>query len=378
MFTVEYRDLPLAEQVGRARTRRRLEPLVEMMQVKGESECRNGFRGVTGDADEYCDFEKFRPAQTSDCGEAAGAGAMANRGCTSRLDFARYALVEGMREEERLGVNPYKLGFIGSTDTHNGTPGDTEETSYEGAGGEGEITPLERLSDPSDPVVPPARPNPGGLAGVWAEENSRDALFDALLRRETFATSGTRIRPRLFGGWDYPGDLCQRADLVPQGYRRGVPMGGDLPPRPPGAPAPILVAAAERDPGSSRVRSLPLERLQIVKLTADPDGRFRQRIFDVAALASRAGVDPATCEPRGRGAASLCAVWQDPEFDPGKRAVYYARVLEAPSCRWSTLQCLSLPEAERPPACSDPSVPKLVQERAWTSPIWYSPPAPRS
>jgi hypothetical protein len=133
------------------------------------------------------------------------------------------------------------------------------------------------------------------------------------------------------------------------------------------------VAAAERDPGSARVRSLPLERLQIVKMTADPDGRFRQRIFDVDVSPERGSVDPATCEPRGRGAASLCAVWRDPEFDASQRAVYYARVLEAPSCRWSALQCLSLPAAERPATCSDPAVPKVVQERAWTSPIWYAP-----
>ena len=221
---------------------------------------------------------------------------------------------------------------------------------------------------------------PDATPAVWsvcgAEENSRDALFDAMKRRETFGTSGPRIRPRFFGGWSYPGDLCGSADLLDQAYAGGVPMGGDLPPRPEEAGAPRFVVSALRDPGAEELSGYGLQRIQIVKGWPGPDGEIHQQVVDVAGSAGDATeLDLETCEVVDPGHATLCAVWSDPEFDPEQSAVYYARVLERPSCRWSHLQCNALPEADRPPACADPEVPDVIQERAWTSPIWYQPPA---
>ena len=209
--------------------------------------------------------------------------------------------------------------------------------------------------------------------GVWAEENSRNSLFDAMVRREVFGTSGTRIRPRFFGGWDFDPSLCEGVDLVKTGYERGVPMGADLPPRP-GDAAPVFAVSALRDPGTVGLRSPLLQRLQIIKGWSDDDGQFHQRIIDVAGSADNgAGVDLDSCIPHGTGETAPCAVWRDPDFDPERRSVYYARVVENPTCRWNAHQCAALPPTERPASCSDPAVPKVIQERAWTSPIWYEP-----
>jgi hypothetical protein len=372
IFTVDYRELPTDEQQARARLRARLEPLVEISQIKGDSECRNGMYRVIGEADELCDYEQLRPPATEDCGEGTGKGALMGRGCTSRLDFVRYVLVEGLREAARIGVNPYRLGIIASTDTHNASPGDTEESSYDGWSGVEDETATRRLSGPPT-MLTGGGPNPGGLAGVWAEENSRDALFDAMQRRETFGTSGPRIQPRFFGGWEYAESLCADPELLAKAYAGGVPMGGDLPAAPAGGGAPGFIVSALRDPGSASLRSNALERIQIVKGWAGPDGEIHQKVYDVAGTRSAAGPDLASCEPAPGGADQLCAVWRDPDFDPAKPAVYYARVLEQPSCRWSTRQCNALPEAMRLEACSNPAIPKSVQERAWTSPIWYGP-----
>jgi hypothetical protein len=375
IFTPDYRGLPEEDQVARAALRARLEPLVEISQIKGDSECRNDLYRVIGESDELCNHEQLRPPSTEDCIEGTGKGALAGLGCTSRLDFVRYALVEGLREAERIGVNPYKLGIVASTDTHNANPGDTEEASFDGWSGVEDETPAQRLSGrPS--MIGGGGSNPGGLAGIWAEENSRDALFDAMLRRETFGTSGTRIQPRFFGGWSYPSDLCGDPELLARGYAGGVPMGGDLPAPPAADGAPVFVVSALRDPGTAALRTNALERIQIVKGWTGPDGDIHQRVYDVAGEKASNAPDLASCEPLAGGADQLCAVWRDPEFDPRQAAVYYARVLEQPSCRWSTRQCNALPEAERPEACSNPDVPRSVQERAWTSPIWYSPPSP--
>jgi len=373
IFTIDYRGLPRDEQVARASLRARIEPLVEISQIKGDSECRNGMYRVMGATDELCDYEQVRPASTEDCIEGTGKGALAGQGCTSRLDFVRYALVEGLREAERIGVNPYKLGIIASTDAHNANPGDTEESSYDGWAGGDDDTAQKRLSGPPS-LISGGGPNPGGLAGVWAEENSRDALFDAMRRRETFGTSGPRIQPRLFGGWSYPLELCNDPELLAKAYDGGVPMGGDLPAAPADAGAPSFLVSALRDPGTAALRTNALERIQIVKGWTGPDGDIHQKVFDVAGQKAASLPDLTSCEPLAGGADQLCAVWRDPEFDPRQAAVYYARVLEQPSCRWSTRQCNALPEGERPDACSNPAVPKTVRERAWTSPIWYAAP----
>jgi len=376
MFQVDHRDLPEAQQRARAELRARLEPLVEIMQIKGDSECRNGLAGVVGDADELCDFERFRATDVAwdDCGDGGGAGALGGKGCISKRDYVRYALAEGLREEARIGVNPFKMGFIASTDTHDANPGDVEERSYDGWSGTQDSTPQKRLQGKIATLAPIAS-NPGGLVGIWSEENSRDALFDAMKRRETFGTSGPRIQPRFFGGWSYAADACERQDeLVARGYLDGVAMGGDLREKPADADAPVFMVSALRDAGTAAFPGNGLERIQIIKAWAGADGTAHQRVFDVAGAKSEgAGVDPATCAPTRAGNDALCSVWRDPEFDASQPAVYYARVVEVPSCRWSTWQCLALPESERPAACSDPSIPKTIQERAWTSPIWYAP-----
>ncbi|MCP5059221.1 MAG: DUF3604 domain-containing protein [bacterium] len=368
LFSVWYRDLPEEEQREAAKLRAGLEPIVEIVQQKGDSECRNGLYGVVGEPDELCDFEKIRDMggyESEDCEEGAGWGAQKGSGCISRLDYARYALVEGIREQERIGLNPYKFGFIGSTDTHLANPGGVAEKNWIGSYGAS----VSKMLEVGEQKSPQLFRSAGGLAGVWAEENSRGSIFAGLQRREAFATSGTRIAPRFFGGWELPKDLCERTDLVETGYRDGVAMGSDLPPVPAGAGAPRFAVNALRDPEGA-----PLQRLQIVKAWLGADGLFHQSVQDVAGdAANGASVDLATCEPRGTGADSLCAVWEDPDFDPAMAAVYYARVIENPSCRWSTWHCLAIPEAERPDGCSDARVPKTIQERAYTSPIWFEP-----
>ena len=380
MFTVVDPDAPLEEQRALARLRAATEPIVEMVQVKGESECQNGMYGVSGGADELCDFEKIqtlRRVPFEDCETGSGWGAQSGRGCQSRLDFVRYALIEGLRQEQRLGVNPYEFGFIGSTDNHVGTPGAVEERGFFGSNGRAS-TAEARLDEMGGNASRALVRSPGGLAGAWAEENTRDSIFDAFARRETFATSGPRIRPRFFGGWGFRADLCDDSDRVETAYRTGVPMGGRLESRPATSASPVFVASALRDPGTTDAPGGLLQRIQIVKGWPGEGDEMHQAVYDVAGGPNDATVDLATCQPRGAGAEALCAVWRDPDFDPDVPAVYYARVVENPSCRWSTWQCLEFPEEERPPGCGDPGYPKTIQERAWTSPIFYAPPGGRA
>ncbi len=362
IFTIEYPEgSTLADQARYASLRARMEPVTEMMQIKGESECRSGLWKVMG-ADEDCNFEKYRALHNApDCQDGKGWGALRGQGCESRLDFSRYALIEGLREADRIGVNPYAFGQIASTDIHTGTPGAVAEWQ----------------SEAFDGRVPSPGYNLGGLAAVWAEENSREAIFEALRRREVYGTSGPRMTVRLFGGWNYPADLCTSGQLVKAGYAGGVPMGGDLLPRPvdAGATGPRFVVAAVRDAGTREHPGGLLQRIQIVKGWADPDGTFHQQVVDVAgSRANGASVDPATCEPKGPGDNQLCAVWTDPDFDPTRRAVYYARVYENPSCRFMTRSCSQAKGEARPASCDDSNFPKTIQERGWTSPIWYTPP----
>ena len=371
MFAVEYGEAQTsAEQAVAAADRVAMEPLVEIFQHKGDSECSPGTAGPIGAPDELCTFEKVRKPPFEDCGDGVGEGGMINIGCVSRLDFVRSALIEGLREEGRIGVNPYKLGLIASTDTHNGTPGAVDEDTFAGHVGLDDDTPAKRLGFTG--LLPGGIINtPGGLAGVWAVEGSRDAIFEALRRREAFGTSGPRITVRFFGGSGYPDDLCADPDLVAKGYAGGVPMGGDLPAT---AGAPRFVALAQRDPGTADLPGVQLQRVQIVKGWVDAEGNGHEQVWDVAGDPKNgAGVNPDTCAPTGPGADSLCAVWEDPDFDPAQRALWYVRVIENPSCRYNAWECLGLPEAERPPACTDPTIAKTIQERAWTSPIWYAP-----
>lgn len=351
-----------------ARERAFFEPLVEVMQHKGDSECRLG----GGNEDELCRFEKlpygdFQGKYVPWLAEEPSAGG-----------FVRDALKEGLRVEARVGVNPFKYGLLASTDSHLGAAGATDEDRHPGHGGAG----APAASTTPDRLPDDIELNPGGLAVVWAEENSRDALFDAMRRREVYGTSGPRMIVRFFGGWGYPEDLCSDPAFVERAYAGGVPMGGDLPPLARGAsePAPRFAVSAIADPGTLDAPGVPLQRIQIVKGWVE-SGVNHERVFDVAtAPGGGADVDLATCQPRGEGARSLCAVWQDPEFQADLPAFYYARILENPSCRWSARLCRARGVDCRDPAsvppglepCCAPDHAWTVQERAWASPIWYT------
>jgi hypothetical protein len=216
----------------------------------------------------------------------------------------------------------------------------------------------------------------GGLIGIWAAENSRDVLFDAMKSRETFATTGPRIEPRFFGGWNLAPDICESNDYLSDAYASGVPMGSDLPPRAANAGPPIFALSALRDAGIAAHPGGLLQRIQVVKGWVGDEGATHQAVYDVAGDASNgASVDLNTCQPQGTGFDQLCATWSDPDFDPNRSAVYYARAVENPSCRWSTWECIRLSEDERPAGCEELDLPKTLQERAITSPIWYHPAA---
>ncbi len=350
--------------------RARVEPLIEIFQIKGSSECMAGV-GLT---DEECGFENA----VSACQPGK------EDGCASSNAFVRNGLVKGLKVEDEMGVNPFKYGIIAATDSHNGNPGDTRESSFAGHLGGQDSTLGKRLGY-IDAVGPDGRHekarkfgftmyNPGGLAGVWAQKNTRGAIWDALHSRETFGTSGTRIRVRFFGSFAYPGDLHRRPRMLATAYVKGVPMGGDL--KAAGnSKAPRFVVQALRDP-----QSAPLQKIQIVKGWVE-NGELKSRTFDVVCsdgirpdrktglcADNSAMVDPATCTPAtGKGAAQLATTWADPAFDAGKRAVYYVRVLENPTCRWSARDSLKLGVPH------DPKWSAAIRERAWTSPIWYSP-----
>lgn len=347
-----------------AQKRQRFEPVVEIMQHKGASEC---FYQAGMVADELCAFEQLLNDNIA--------------GYPSRAKpdtgFLREVLGRGLAFERQQGVNPYQFGFIASTDTHLGTPGATEEADFLGHGGAGV---------PARTKVPPGLPdkleyNPGGLAVIWARENSRDSLFDALRNRETYGTSGPRIVSRFFGGWDYPEDLCFRKDRIATAYAEGVPMGSTLDASQ-ATGKPTFFVAANQDAGTPDFPGTPLQRLQIIKGHITADGNYREQVIDVAGdRHNGATVDPRSCEPRGKGFAELCTVWTDEKFKPDESAYYYARVVENPSCRWSQRIC-----AANRVDCANPDTigrglegccaaehRPAIQERAWTSPIWYRP-----
>ncbi len=374
IFLAEYPGTSSDEEAAAfAERRARLEPLVEIIQHKGDSECVNGYTPIFGAVDEQCGFEKLHEMAATnqqDCGEFGGQSGMSMTGCVSGRDFVRNALVIGLQEEQRLGVNPYPLGFVGATDTHNAVPGLVEENDYPGHWGSNEDTIEVRLRGRNGAGIIGGRyNNPGGLTAAWATENSRDGIFDAMQARETYATSGPRIPVRFFGGWDFEPTMCESADMVAEAYQRGVAMGGYLEGGSSGAPT--FLVSAMRDSGGLQT---DLQRIQIVKGWVDSNGEGHTEVFDVAGDAENgAAVNLDTCERTGEGFASLCTVWSDPDFDANQRAFYYARVLENPSCRWTQYQCIALSAEERPDGCNDENIPATIQERAWTSPIFYSP-----
>ena len=349
--------------------RSEMEPLVEIMQHKGDSECHPDLSV----ADELCGFEKWSSDQIGIPPELIAPVVQ------EPTSYVRNSLMIGLEQEEQLGVNPLRMGILAATDSHNSTPGLTHENDFISAGHLGlrDETPENQLVPLNIGVVGGIEANGGGLAVVWAEENSRDSIFAAMRRREVYGTSGTRPIVRFFGG-RIPRNVCRKGTVVERGYQSGVPMGGEIGPV---TAVPRFAVMATRDPGAPGFAGTPLQRIQIVKGWVDLMGTARERVYNVAGDANNgASVDTSTCTPTGPGADSLCTVWSDPSFDPSQRAFYYARVLENPICRWSTVLCNQQSvdcDAGPAPAgfeeCCNAARPTTIQERAWTSPIWYRP-----
>jgi hypothetical protein len=347
--------------------RARMEPLVEIYQHKGESECRPGILTT----DEQCSFEKLNVTRL---GVPGGAQEVYD----PRL-FVRNILKEGMQVEDQIGANPFQMGIIGATDSHNSLAGGTNEEDYGTYGhlGTRDATPEFNLAPQAQAPLGGIEASAGGLAVVWAEENSRDALFAAMRRREVYGTSGSRPILRFFAG-AFRKDACADGNVVTTGYTQGVPMGAEI-----GAingkKSPVFLVEAAKDPGPG---GLDLQRVQIIKGWVDNGGNANELVIDVAGNANNgAAVDEDTCTPTGTGATTLCAQWEDPDFDPEERAFYYARVLENPSCRWSKFLCNAQGvDCDVPGTitagleeCCNEDVPTTIQERAWSSPIFYQP-----
>ena len=355
-------DVPL--DAAYAEQRMRNEPLVENSQVKGTSDT----HPLLSPNDEWADFE-IMPLRV--------ASPLASQPSGS---YVREALINGLIYQEQEGFNPFKFGVIAASDTHNAA-GSFEEDNYWSKTGMTDIEPHMRGSVPL-PDSPADDPQyaqgasqywgASGLAGVWAESNTRDAIFDGFRRKETFSTSGPHIKVRFFGGPDIADGLAVADDAVAQAYEQGVPMGGDLTRS---EQAPAFYVWAARDPDTHN-----LQRLQIIKGWVE-DGEPQEAVIDVACSDGLA-VDPQTnrCPDNGaqvnlsdcsvtpgKGAAELSTVWRDPQFDPDQHAFYYVRVLENPSCRWSTYDAIRAGVSPRP------DMHATIQDRAWSSPIWYTP-----
>ena len=290
------------------------------------------------------------------------------------FEYARSTLKNGLAELQRLGSNPFKFGMIGSTDAHTGLATARENNFW------GKASMVEPGSDrtlSSDPMldeeqnnamITPWQYSASGYAGVWARRNTREEIFDAMQRKEVYATTGPRIAVRFFGGWNFQEEDIFNPDYVRIGYRRGVPMGGDLPA--PSSKAPGFLLMALKDPQGAN-----LERIQIIKGWLDGQGKLHEKVYDAAVANTKPepgdttlNTDTATYLNRV-GAAQLSAWWRDPDFDPDEHAFYYARVLEIPTPRWTAYDHARLGVAVATEA------PLTVQDRAYTSPIWYSPEA---
>ncbi len=348
-----------------AERRARMEPLVEVFQHKGSSECLPELA-----ADEECAFERL-PWNT--LASAALAGPPDK---VVASDTVLDALGQGLALQRSLGMDPFQYGLVASTDTHLATPGAVDEQSYPGHGGAGNSPGV------AAELVDKVWFNPGGLAVLWAEENTRDALFAAMKRREAYATSGPRIVLRVAAGPDVPTGLCESTDFFGESGLGGdaptaVPMGGVLPPE---SKRLRLAIRAAMDPGTAARPGARLERLQVVKGWLD-GAAVKYQVFDVAVgeLVGNA-VDPTTCRPAEVGPPELCAVWEDPAFSADAPAFWYVRVIENPTCRWQAWGCRDVDCAGEVPkgfeGCCK-GAPLTQRERAWSSPVFFgiSPPA---
>ncbi|UCF39097.1 MAG: DUF3604 domain-containing protein [Acidobacteriota bacterium] len=347
-----------------AQNRAKWEPLYEVTQIKGDGEA----HPFLSPNDEFADYE------TWDQGNLDLSVSKADD--MLQYEYARSALAIGLELEEKLGVNPYKFGMIGSTDSHTGLA-TAQEDNFFGKHSGSEPGP-NRWEHPMAQVGDKKYEGwsmvSSGLAAVWARENTREAIFDAMMQKETYATTGCRMLVRFFGGWDFTAEDAQSRLPGSIGYTKGVPMGRDLPPGPAGKPPSFLVAAL-KDPLSGN-----LDRIQIVKVWLDPQGKRQERVYNVAWSGDRELSENGKLPPVGNtvdvaratwantiGSPELIKVWTDPDFDPSVRAAYYARVIEIPTPRWTAY------EAQRYGITMGPEVPMVTQERAYTSPIWYTP-----
>ena len=352
-----------------AARRQKLEPLYEVTQMKGDGEA----HPFLSPNDEFADFETF---------DKGSFGAVAKTPEMLPKEYAREALKSGLAYEEKLGINPFKFGMIGSTDTHTSLATTRENNFF------GKVSQLEpsasperfneviagRLGDESMHIYT-RQTSASGLAAVWTRNNTREEIFDALKRKEVYATSGTRMKVRVFAGYDFQASDLDRSNFAQYGYEKGIPMGGDLASSPKGN-APTLLIRTIRDPDGAN-----LDRVQVIKGWHDADGKTQEKVYDVAVSDNRKiGSDGRCKTPVGNtvnekdasytnaiGAPFFQTFWKDPDFDPKQRAFYYVRVLEIPTPRWTTYDAKFF-GVKRPT-----DVPVSIQERAYTSPIWYTP-----
>jgi hypothetical protein len=351
-----------------AEQRAKWEPVTEATQTKGDSETDPS---VSPD-DEFANFERWDKANIG--------GTKMDTPEMQPYNYVRPALTRGLKIEQAIGVNPFKFGLIGSTDSHTGLSTADANNFFGALGVEGEPSP-NRARNAGTRLARPDRYEPGvneivsaGLAAVWATENTRAGIFDALRRKEVYATTGPRITVRVFGGWHFkPGDEA-RSDFAANGYAHGVPMGGDLSGAKAGE-APTLLIQAAKDPDGAN-----LDRVQVIKGWVDSTATTHEKIYDVAWSGNRApgaagkvplvgnSVDiPHATYSNSIGAPVLVTAWKDPDFDAADRAYYYIRVIEIPTPRWTTY------DVARFGGALPTNVPATISQRAYTSPIWYTP-----
>jgi len=349
-----------------AEGRMRWEPLYEVTQIKGDGET----HPFLSPNDEFANYERWDKGNL-DLSEAKTPAML-------EFEYARSALKNGLKMEAELGINPYKFGMVGSTDAHTALAA-VEENNFFGKTSSAEPS-AERAMHPfvknpaTGAVIMGWETVASGYAAVWATENTRAALFDAMKRREVYATTGPRMLVRFFGGWDFDAKDAQTRSPAVAGYTKGVPMGGDLQQAPAGK-SPTFLVAALKDPIGAN-----LDRLQVIKGWLDKNGAVHEQIYDVVWGGDRTPGADGTLPPVGNtvdvanatwtntiGAPELITAWQDPDFDPSLRAFYYVRVLEIPTPRWTAYDAkyfgIKMPT----------EVPMFGQERAYTSPIWYTP-----
>jgi hypothetical protein len=350
-----------------AENRARWEKLYEVTQIKGDGET----HPLLSPNDEFADYETWDKGNLD--------LSTLKKPEMLEFEYARAALKNGLKLEAELGVNPYKFGMVGSTDSHTGLAA-VEEDNFFGKASHAEPS-AERakhwfIKNPKNPgvVIMGWETTASGYVGVWATENTREALFDAMERKETYVTTGPRMIVRFFGGWDFEANDAHTRLPAQAGYQKGVPMGGDLRHAPAGQ-APTFLVAALKDPIGAN-----LDRIQIIKGWLDAQGELHEKVYDVVWGGDRKPGPDGKLPPVGNtvdvanatwtntiGATELITVWKDPDFDPSQRAFYYVRVLEIPTPRWTAYDAkyfgIQLP----------PEVPMTHQERAYTSPIWYTP-----